>query len=172
MGRRVEIFLVMIFIALLFISYSFVSSSNENKSINIESKKSTELSNFTQYDINKTDIEYKLSSPYAEEIGDVWYVKSPKISNEQIKLLKSDFAVAKGKIIEFIKNVVMLKKDGKKYNSQKAIYNSITKVVLTPDRFNISKEYNMVNGINLEYFSDRQVTKAKNVKATFILKRE
>ena len=170
MGRRLELLLLVIVIGLIFIPFFLKVSNFEKEDRVVESKKSTELRDFVQYDINKSAIEFTLVSPKAEEYGEVWYLTSPKITTDDIKSLTSKYSIAKGKDIEFIENVKLIKKDGKKYFSQRAIYNTDTRVVRTPDRFKISKEYDMVHGVDMEYFTDKKETKAKNVKAVFILK--
>lgn len=171
MGHKLEYFLIVLIFFLAMTPNFFKVKEFEKRDRVIEAQKDTEISNFTQYDINQTSIEYKLKSPLAQELGDIWFLMFPEITNEKIKRLTSTYAILRGKNIEFIENVKLLKYDGKIYNSQRAIYNTVTKVVLTPERFNIIKEYDMVNGVNMEYFTNTKETKAKNVKATFILKK-
>jgi len=170
MGRRLEIILIIFVIFLAILPQFFKISNFEKKDRVITAQKSREIKDFTEYDINKTGIEFVLSSPQAQEYNDLWYLTNPKIKTPDITSLTSKYSIAKGNNIEFIENVKMVKKDGKKYYSQRAIYNTITKVIKTPERFKISKEYDMVNGINMEYFSTKKETKAKDVKAVFILK--
>ncbi len=170
MGRRLEIILIVFVIILALLPQFFKISDFEKSDRVISSQKSREIKDFTEYDINATDVEFVLNSPHAEEFGEIWYLKKPKIVTNEIKSLTSKYSIAKDNNIEFIENVKMVKPDGKKYFSQRAIYNTITKVIKTPERFKISKEYDMVNGVNMEYFSTKKETKAKDVKAVFILK--
>jgi hypothetical protein len=172
MGRRLEGILLLLLLFIVVLPFTFKIDDFEKENRVISSNKSTEIRDFIQYDINSTAIEYTLKSLSAEEMGDIWYLKYPKITNNEIKSLTSTYSIARGENIEFINNVKLLKLDGKRYLSNRAIYNTTTKVIKTPAKFKISKEYDMVNGINMEYFSATKETKAKNVKATFILKRK
>jgi len=170
MGRKLEIVLFLLLLFIILLPFSFKINDFEKSDRVISSQKSTEIKDFIQYDINNTGVEYTLKSLSAEELGDIWYLKYPKIVNNEIKSLISTYAIAKGNNIEFIDNVEMLKYDGKKYLSKRAIYNTITKVVTTPAKFEILKKNDVIKGVNMEYFSTTKETKAKNVKAIFILK--
>ena len=170
MGSKIE---KILFIAILIVSvipFFFKINDFESKDRVIQSTKSSEIVDFTEYDINKSSLKLTLVSTLAEEKNNLWYLTKPKITNDEIKSLTSKRAISRGKKIEFIDNVKLYKKDGKKYFSQRAIYDTVTKVIVTPDNFLISKEYDLVRGINMEYDTQKQETKAKNVKGTFILK--
>ena len=171
MGHRLEYFLAIVLLAVLATPSFLKVDKFKNENRVVSSNKSTEIKDFTQYDINRTSIEYRLTANLAEKRGDSWYLANPEIINGDIKSLRAKRSVSKGNKITFIDNVLMVKNDGKRYNSQKAIYDTETKVVTTPDRFTISKEYDMVNGVNMKYNSVTKETKAKNVKATFVLKK-
>ncbi len=171
MASRLELYLIVAITSLGALPLLFKIDNVENIDKVIESKKSTELINFTQYDFNTTTINFKLTSKYGEEVADIWYLKTPKVVNLDIKQLTSKRAIVrKNSIIEFINSVELIKFDGKKYNSQRAFYNIKSRVLTTPDKFTIFNEYDMINGRNMEYDAAKKVTKAKKVRATFKVK--
>jgi len=171
MGSRLEINLVIALLIIGALPLFFKIDKLEQSNRVVESKKSTELTNFIEYDFNKTLLNFKLTSTHGEEIGNLWYLKKPEIVNKDIKSLSSERSVVrKGDNIELIKNVEMVKRDGKRYNSQRAFYHIKSRLVTTPERFTITKEYDMVNGIDMEYDTVKKITKAKKVKAIFRIK--
>lgn len=171
MASKLELYLIVAIISLGALPLLFKIDNFEKVDKVIESKKSTELIDFTQYDFNTTTINFKLTSQYGEEIADIWYLKSPKVVNLDIKQLISKRAiVSKNNTIEFINSVELIKYDGKKYNSQRAFYNIKSRILTTPDKFTIFNEHDRVNGINMEYDAAKKITKAKKVRAIFKIK--
>jgi LPS export ABC transporter protein LptC len=170
MGIKIEKLLIVAIAIVAILPYFFKVNNFESQNRVIKATKSSEIIDFVEYDINSTSQVYKLYGKKAEEIGDLWYLTNPKIVNSEIESLISKRAISKGDNIEFINDVKLVKVDGKKYSSQRAIYNIKTKIITTPNKFLISKEYDMVKGNGMKYNTSKQETKAKNVKATFKIK--
>jgi len=171
MGSRLEGLLVVTIVILATIPYFFKEDDSSNMDKVVSSKKSTELTNFTQYDINSTNLNFTLTSIYGEEVAGLWYLTSPYITNSEIKSLVSKRAIVdKDSNMQLIKDVKMVKIDGKKYLSQKAIYNIKNKTIHTPDYFTITKSSDVVKGKHMVYDAKKMVTRAKKVKKKPVMK--
>ncbi len=172
MGSRLELNLLALFLIVAILPFFFKVTKFEASDRVVGSKKSTELKDFIQYDFNSSSVNFKLTSTYGEEIDNIWYLKNPIVVNDTIQSLTSKKSIVKkSDNIEFIDDVVIVKRDGKIYNSQKAFYDIATKIVTTPDKFVIKTENSdIINGVNMEYDADKKITKAKQVKAVFKLK--
>ena len=171
MGRRVEYILILAIAAVLIIPY-FIKVDVKNRANDTNSfNKSSEINNFTEYEINATKLQHTLKAQSAQEKNKKWYLKKPNIKTDKINSLTSDTSLATPNKIEFSGNVVAIKADGTIYKSNKAIYNTKTKMLITPKKFTINREVDIVSGKDLHYDSTQKITKAKDVNATFVLKK-
>jgi len=171
MGRRVEYILILAIMAVFAIPY-FVNL--DSKSIDKEKKtnsKSSEINNFIEYDINATKLQHTLKAKSAEEIDKKWYLEKPTIITGKLKSLSSKKSVATPEAIDFYDNVVAVKVDGTVYKSDKATYNTKTKMLITPKKFTINRHVDIVTGKDLHYDTKHKITKAKDVNGTFVLKK-
>lgn len=171
MGSRIESVVLVVIVLSAALAYYLIGKKQENVKV-VSTEKSTELNDLIEYDINRTNIMAKLVASQAYEINGVWFLAKPVVSTDEIEYLKSDRSLAKNGIIQFLDNVVVQRKDGKYYTSDKTFYKIKTKEIITPSKFMISKEYDLIRGASMVYDTATQTTKAKNVTGTFILKRE
>ena len=171
MGRRVEYILILAIMVVLVIPYFInLDTQSQNKSKKT-SNKSTEINNFIEYEINATKLQHTLKAKNAQEIKKKWYLKNPNIKTDKLESLSSKSSIASSKKIEFYTNVVAVKVDGTVYKSNKATYNTKTKMLTTPKKFTINRYVDIVTGNNLHYDAKRKITKAKDVNGTFVLKK-
>lgn len=171
MGRRVEYILLLAILAVLAIPY-FVNldSKNLNRDNRVNNK-SSEINNFIEYDINATKLQHTLKAKSAQEVNQKWYLKNPRITTDKLKSLSSKKSVASSETIDFYDNVVAIKADGTVYKSNKATYNTKTKILTTPKKFTINRHIDIVTGKDLHYDAEQKITKAKDVNGTFVLKK-
>ena len=167
MGTKVErVFFILIIFASAF-AYILVNKKYTNKSKAIGTQKTIELNNFIEYDINATKLLSTLKSQQAYQLNQIWFLKEPIVSTDEIKYLKSKRALSKRGIVEFIDDVRIVRRDGKKYFSNKTFYKIDAKEVVTPDKFKMLKEFEKIEGVSMVYDTQKEITKAKNVKAVF-----
>jgi len=170
MGSRVEYILIVAISVVLLIPFVVNINSNKNTGISAGNK-SSELNNFIEYEINATKLQHTLKASKAEQIKENWHLNNVEIKTDKLKSLKANSATVKPQKIELNKNVVAIKQDGTIYKSQKAVYDKKSKDLVTPENFTITRKVNIVNGRKLEYFFDKNITKAKDVNATFVIKK-
>jgi hypothetical protein len=171
MGSKIERVVLVFIILVVALAYYLIGKKHESVKV-INAERTTELNDLVEYDINKTNIMAKLIASQAYQINGVWFLTKPVVSTDEIEYLKSDRSLAKNGIIQFLDNVMVQRKDGKYYTSDKTFYKIKTKKIITPSKFMISKEYDLIRGASMVYDTATQTTKAKNVTGTFILKRE
>ena len=169
MGSKLEYILIIAIIIVAIIPFGIeIKNPTYNKSA--EAKKS-EVNNFIEYELNSTTLKHILQGKSAKEINeDNWYLIEPSMQTLEVKKLSAKSSVFNGKTIVFDKNVVLIKRDGLIYKSNRAIYDLKSKDIITPNSFEIKKSANIVKGRSLEYNPSKRVTKAKDVNGTFILK--
>ena len=171
MGRKIELTLLALIVVVGLIS-TFIKVDNTKSYSKNSDKKSNEILNFTEYEINQTSLIHTLKGKSAQEFKDVWKLKEPNFSNDKItKLTSKESIVTKDKMI-FTNKVNVIKKDGVVYNSNKAIYNTKTKELTTPNEFTITRNVDIVKGKKLFYDAKTKITKAKDVNGTFKLKKK
>jgi len=171
MGRRVEYILILAIFVALAIPHFISSSNNIEKKEKEVPNKSSEINNFTEYEINSTKLQHILRAKSAQEVNKKWYLKEPNITTDKLKSLSSKSSIATSNKIEFYDNVVAIKADGVVYKSSKAIYNTKTKMLVTPKKFTINRTTDIVTGKDLHYDAKNKITKAKDVNGTFVLKK-
>ena len=170
MGSRVEYFLVAVIVLIAIISFnSNIKPLKVEKSY--KNLKSSEINEFTEFEINATELLHTLKAKNAYEENKKWYIKDINITNSSIKSLTAKNSVYDQNRIILNNDVKVLKKDGIEYSSQKAIYNTNSKRLLTPNKFIIKREVNIVKGKELIYNAKEKATTAKDVNGTFILKK-
>ncbi len=170
MGSRVEKILIVSIIIVMILAFFLVNQKFSNTKI-AKNEKSIELNNFIEYDINRSSLMSTLLANQAYQIESIWFLADPIVSTDEIEYLKSKRALAKSGIIEFIDNVRVLQRDGKRYKSDKSFYNIRSKKIITPGKFVISNLNHIMQGISMEYDTVTETTKAKNVKGLFIIKK-
>jgi len=169
MGSKLEYILIVAIIIVALIPFS-IEIKNPKKSNSVELKKS-EVNNFIEYELNSTTLKHILQGKSAKEINENnWYLVEPSMQTLEVKKLSAKSSIFNGKTIVFDKNVVLIKRDGLIYKSNRAIYDLKSKDIITPNSFEIKKSANIVKGKSLEYNPAKRVTKAKDVNGTFILK--
>jgi len=170
MGSRVEYVLILAISIVLLIPFVIDIDSSKNAKT-AAGNKSSELNNFIEYEINATKLQHTLKASKAEQIKENWHLNSVEIKTDKLKSVKANSAIVKPQKIELNKNVVAVKQDGTIYKSQKAVYDKKSKELITPENFTITRKVDIVKGKKLEYISDKNITKAKDVNATFVLKK-
>jgi len=170
MGRRVELFLILAIAIVVLIPFGINIKNSQTKASKIE-EKSSEINNFIEYEINATNLQHTLRATRAQEVNAKWHLQEPNITTDKIKSLSSNSSIVSNKNIIFTENVVAIKRDGTVYKSNKAIYNTKNRKLTTPDKFTITRKVDIVTGKELNYNAKTKVTKAKNVKGTFVLKK-
>jgi len=171
MGRRVEYILIIAIILVLIIPFTIKIKKSIVKKDNKITKKSSELNNFTEYEINATTLQHTIKASKAEEIKKSWHLKNVEVTTDKIESLNAKRAIVKSDKLELYDNVVAKKRDGTIYKSQKATYNTKNKQLITPEKFTIFRHTDIVKGRHLEYDANKKVTKAKDVNGTFVLKK-
>ncbi len=170
MGSRVEKVLFISIIIVAILVYFLVNQKFTNTKI-AKNEKSIEISNFIEYDINRTHLMSTLLAKQAYQIDGIWFLAKPFVSTDEIEYLKSQRALAKSGIIEFLDDVRVLQRDGKRYESNKSFYNIRSKKIITPGEFVISNLSHIMQGVSMEYDVATETTKAKNVKGVFTIKK-
>ncbi len=169
MGSKLEYILITAIAFVLLLPFG-INVKNRNSTPKKTEQKSSEISNFTEYEINASSLEHTLKAKSAKEVNRSWILSSPVISTDKIKSLSAKRSVANSQKIEFFDNVVAKKADGTVYKTGHAIYNTKTKELITPENFTINRQLNIVHGKNLQYDAKTKTTKAKDVNGTIILK--
>jgi hypothetical protein len=170
MGKRVELILFAIIVLIVLIALNVKVKNSPYKNISV-SKKSSEINNFTEYEINASTILHTLNAKNAYESKGKWHIKDINISNKEIKSLTAKESVyAKDKIV-LSKDVKAVKNDGMEYRSNKAIYKTKIKELITPNNFTIKRKVDIVRGKELIYKAKEKATFAKDVNGTFVLKK-
>ncbi len=169
MGSKIEYILIaaIAFVALLPLGIKISNKSLAPKKLE---QKSSEINNFTEFEINSTNLQHTLKAKSAEEINEKWYLKEPNVTTDKIKSLSSKRSIADSNKIEFFDKVVAKKVDGTIYRSEHAIYDLKKKKLDTPKKFTIKRGSDIVRGVNLQYDVKSKVTRAKDVNGTFKLK--
>ncbi len=167
MGSKIEKITFIIIIITAVVAYFLATAKFTKVEKVVENKKSTELNDFIEYDINTTALMSILRAKQAYERDQIWFLTNPIVSTDKIEYIKSKRALAKSGIVEFIDKVKTLRRDGKKYYSNKVFYKIRTKEIVTPGNFIVIKEFNKMRGASMVYDTDKEVTRAKNVKAVF-----
>jgi len=170
MGKKVELTLFAIVALMLLIAINIEIKNDPYKNIQ-PNKKSSEINNFTQFEVNATSLLHTLKATNAYEINKKWHIKDANITNSNIKSLTAKKSVYTQDKIILQDNVKAIKYDGLIYKSQKAIYNTKNKELKTPENFTIKRNVDIVSGKELFYDTKNKVTKAKDVNGTFILKK-
>lgn len=170
MGTQVERILFIAIVISAIVAFVLVTKKYESVKV-VNNNKEVELNNFKEYDVNTTQLQSTLVATQAVEIDKIWFLQNPVITTDEIKFLRAKRSIAKGGIVEFLDDVEVLRKDGKRYSSQKAFYKIRTKEIITPDKFLISKEYDLIRGTGMTYDTAKNVTRAKDVNGTFILQK-
>jgi len=171
MGSRVEYFLVAAIAVVALISINSHVEEPKQKSAKVKNQKTSEISNFTEFEINSTNLLHTLKAKNAYEVKKKWYIKDVNITNNSIKSLTAKNSIYAQNKIVLKKDVKVVKKDGIEYTSNKAIYNTNSKVLVTPKKFTIKRAVDIVKGKNLIYNAKEKATTAKDVNGTFILKK-
>ncbi len=171
MGRRVEYILILAILTALVIPFFISSDNTKDRKKEKVFDKSGEINNFIEYEINSTKLQHTLRAKKAEEVDKKWYLNEPNITTDKIESLSSKSSILTAKKVEFHNNVVAVKVDGTIYKSNNATYNIETKTLTTPKKFTINRHVNIVSGKDLHYDSKYKITKAKDVNATFVLKK-
>ncbi len=171
MGRRVEYILILAILTALIIPYFISSNSNSSKKRQEVVNKSSEINDFTEYEINSTKLQHTLKAKKAEEVDKKWYLKEANITTDKIESLSSKNSILTANRVEFRNNVVAVKVDGTIYKSNNATYNFKTKTLITPKKFTINRHVDIVSGKDLQYNAKHKITKARDVNATFVLKK-
>jgi hypothetical protein len=170
MGNKIEYILAAIIVVITAVSLNIDIKSQPKKESKKETK-SSEINNFTEFEINSTSLLHTLKATNAYQKRKKWYIKDANISNKEIKSLTAKESVYSQKKIILKKDVKAVKRDGIIYKSQKAIYNTDSKELVTPDRFIINSKVDIVRGKELKYNAKERATRAKDVNGTFILKK-
>lgn len=170
MGSRIERVIFILVIVAGVVGYMLVVKKyNTHKAVD-NSQKSTELNDFTEYDINRTNLMSTLIAKQAFEINEMWFLSYPIVTTDKIAFIKSKRALSKSGIVEFIDDVKTLRRDGKQYFSDKVFYKVRTKEIVTPGDFLVIREFQKMRGTSMVYDTDAEATRAKNVNATFKIK--
>jgi hypothetical protein len=172
MGSKIE-YIVLTFITLLIVFLYLTKPLEENilkSSSHKVLEKTTEISNFIEYEINATKLFHILKARNAYEVNNKWYLKDINITSESIKRLSSKEAISSKDKVIFLKDIFALKKDNTTYKSQKAIYLKKTKEFITPQNFILEKNGSIVRGRDLVYKAKKKETYAKDIKAEIKLK--
>jgi len=167
MGSKIEKVLFIFILITAVTSFFLVTAKYEHVQKVVQNKKSTELNEFTEYDVNQTALMSTLQAKQAYERNNIWFLSNPVVSTDKIEYIKAKRALAKSGIVEFIDKVKTLQRDGKKYFSNKVFYKIRTKEIVTPGNFIILNEFENMQGASMVYDTDKEVTRAKNVKAVF-----
>ena len=169
MGSKVE---RVLFISILAVSVLvfYLTTKKYTETKMVSNEKSIELNNFIEYDINSSSLLSTLLSDQAYQINNIWFLTKPVVTTDTIEYLKSKRALSKNGVIEFIDNVRVLQRDGKKYASDKSFYSIHTKKIITPGKFVLSNLSHKMQGVEMEYDIKTKVTRAKNVKGFFKIK--
>ncbi len=170
MGSKLEYLLILLILIVLSIFFIFDNSFENKKTNQFLTQKESEINNFILYEINASNLLYKLKAKKAFKIKKNWYLTKPIIKNSKIKYLISKQAIYYKDKILFIKDVNLLKEDNTTYSSQKAIYFTKKKELLTPKNFIITKNRIKIRGKKLIYQFEKNITKAKDVEAIIKLK--
>ena len=170
MGHKLEKILLLSILLLSILPFTIHINSN-NRDVVKKNSKESEFSNFVEYEINSTNLQQTLTGKKAVKIDDNWYLKHPNIKTQNIKKLSANRSIVTQKSIEFIDNVEVIKADGVKYKSNRAIYNRKNQDILTPNSFTINRVSDIVKGKKLYYDTKNKITKAKDVNGTFVLKK-
>ncbi len=174
MERKLELFLFL----LLFIigGVVLINLKKKNFSFSYSSKKThenikSEITNFLAYEINQSQLIERVRGEKALQLESYWHLQEANISTDNIKSLFSKHSIYKKNQFVFYNNVTAVKKNGIVYKSQTAIYNTQTRKLITPNSFYIDSNTSHVKGKLLIYDLEHNITRAKNVKGTFILKK-
>ena len=168
MGRRVEIFLLFLIVIILFIPFLInIKGEKITKSANIKS----EIRNFTEFEINNTNIEHILRAKRAVNIGDSWILNDINITNDSVKSLVSKNGVYLNNTIFLNKNITLIKNDGSIYKTDMAKYFLKDKNLDIDSNFTATKGKNILKGKKLFYNINKKVIKGKDVKGSFVLKK-
>jgi len=170
MGRKLEAILLIAIILVGVVSFFIkINDKTYNKKGSFEK---TKINNLIEYEINKSALTHTLKAKSALEINNVWKLKKPKFTNENIKELTSKESVINNKKMIFTEDVKVIKKDGIIYKSQKAIYDTKNKKLITPKNFVINRQNDIVKGKELFYDANKKITTAKDVNGTFKIKKK
>ncbi len=170
MGSRVEKVLLGSIVIVALLAYFLANKQFENTVV-AKNEKSIELNSLIEYDINQSGLISILIANKAYEINEIWYLAKPFVTTKEIEYLKAKRALAKNGIIEFLDDVRVLHRDGKRYASDKSFYNIRTKKIITPGEFVIKNFSHIMQGVSMEYDTVTETTKAKNVKGVFTIKK-
>jgi len=171
MGKRVELILLLVIVVITLIALNVKVKGNSSYKNIKYSKKTSEVNNFTEFEINATTLLHTLNATNAYEESGKWHIKDVNISNKEIKSLTAKKSIYSKDKIVLTKDVEAIKRDGMVYKSQKAIYKTKTKELITPNRFIITRKVDIVEGRKLIYKANQKATMAKDVYGTFVLKK-
>jgi hypothetical protein len=170
MGSKIERVVLVFIIVATVIGYLLINKKYNTEAEVDNSQRSTELNDFTEYDINRTNLMATLTAQQAFKLNEVWFLSYPIVTTDKIAYVKSKRALSKKGIVEFIDNVKTLRRDGKQYFSNKVFYKVRSKEIVTPGEFLVIKEFQKMRGTSMVYDTDAEATRAKNVNATFKIK--